>query len=82
MSENAKRGKLQSDPRANRYSATELSRGKTKEILGKVAYGRAVVTIIHGGEAVAKIVPIDAQVTLPGESPLTDPTARLTTKDT
>lgn len=84
MSEHAKTEKLSPSPSDNRYSATQLSHGKVDEILGKVAHGRAVVTIIRFGKAVAKIVPIDAQVTLPGERSLTDPTARLTTppKDT
>lgn len=86
MSEQAKSESLKPSPSENRYSVTQLSHGKTDEILGKVAHGRAVVTIIRFGKPVARIVPIDAKITMPGERPLTDPTAKIaptspTTKD-
>ncbi len=70
---------LRPDPEHNWYSVSQLSHGKTDEIMGKVQRGREVVSIIRYGKFAAKIVPYDAKVILPEDDQLLDPTARFTT---
>jgi prevent-host-death family protein len=54
----------------NSYTVTDLSRGRTDEILGKVQYNRAVITLTRYGKPIARIVPIE-------DSVVTDPTANI-----
>ncbi len=54
----------------NSYTVTDLSRGRTDEILGKVQYNRAVITLTRYGKPIARIVPIE-------DSVVTDPTASI-----
>ena len=53
----------------NCHSISDLTRGHTDEILGKVIHHREVITLTRYGKPVARIVPIE-------DALVTDPTAK------
>lgn len=57
------------DLKPNECLASDLSRGKTEEILGKVQHSGMTVTIYRYGKPVAQIVPY-----VPPDSVVSDPT--------